>query len=381
MKKNISFTLIVFILLFLNSFSVAQPFKFIAMTDCRGDYTGVNEPALSRIIEHIGQNQKEIKFIIFPGDLVTGSKKDPELLPVQLSHWKNIMSPFYLDTNLIYPKIYVTVGNHEIQTRFDEDNFRNAFPEMPQNGPYDEKGLTYSFDYNKVHFTVVNTNRWYYGNPDDTTDDRRDWRYIKHLDWLENDLKSARKNNAEFIFVIGHEPAFPIGGHLMDCLPNLGKNVSTPLDSTRLFYLNRRDEFWNLLKKYNVSAYICGHEHLYGRQSVEGVYQITTGSAGAELYELNPKYSADTGRKSNCWQELSYEQTVPYYQILNYYYGKGENSQASRDFFGMTAFNYSVFDVSDTQVIVSVFGALPKEDNCEEIKGDFFKLDEFIIFR
>ncbi|MCI0474102.1 MAG: metallophosphoesterase [Ignavibacteria bacterium] len=274
----------------------------------------------------------------------------------------------------------MTVGNHDVQHRFDEDNFRKAFPDMPQNGPDDEKGLTYSFDFLNTHFIMITTNRWYYGNPDDTTDDRRDWRYVKHIDWLENDIISAKEKGAELIFVLSHEPAFPVGGHLRDCLPNLGKDVKLPLDSVRNFYLTRRNEFWNILSKYNVSAYICGHEHLYGRQLVGGVFQITAGSAGAPLYAFNPLFENTVPDNPALDREFkSYDEALPYYEILNYNFGPGKNSQASEDFIGYTAFHYCIFEVNGKTVKVSVLGAFPKQGTNDVLGTEIKQIDSFVI--
>jgi hypothetical protein len=357
----------------------AQPSKFVIMTDSRGDDIGVNTPVLSKIINHINSNHGDIKFLIFPGDMVSGNKIYPDSTYIQMLHWKDVMRPLYDNPGLIPPKIFITEGNHEIQTRFDENNLRKVFPDMPQNGPDDEKGLTYSFDFGKVHFAVIASNRWYYGNPADTTDDRRDWRYIRHLDWLENDIKKAKENGSEMIFVLSHEPVFPAGGHLRDGLPNLRKDLKLPLDSIRLVYFNRRNEFWKLLKDNGVSAYICGHEHLYARQTVDGVMHITAGSSGAPLYNFNPKYGEGKDEKTETEKEMSYEDALPYYKTLNYDYGETGNCQASPDFFGLKVFHYILFEAGETGLKAVVYGAYPKKGTDDELGSEITILDEFLI--
>ena len=126
-----------------------------------------------------------------------------------------------------------------------------------------------------------------------------------------------------------------------------------------------------------VTAYICGHEHLYGRQSVEGVYQIVTGSAGAPIYNFNPTYSEDNDNASGF--ELSYNDALPYYEVLNYNYGQGKNSQRSDDFVGYRAFTYTAFDVKDDKVVVNVYGAFPKEENNSEMGSEINRIDTFVI--
>src|SRR3989339_136085 len=181
--------------IFLSSILLAQNFKFIAMSDSRGSDVGVNEKVLSSLVEHLIKNQPDAKFVLFAGDLVDGSKTNPDQTVKELLHWKDVMSPIYNNPNMVWPKIWVVVGNHEVQHPKDEENFRKIFPDVFLNGPSDEKGISYSFDFEKHHFVFVTSDRWYYGNPNDTTDDKRDWHYIKNLDWLENDLKEARKRD------------------------------------------------------------------------------------------------------------------------------------------------------------------------------------------
>ncbi len=376
-KKFSLLVIILFVLQINNSF--AQNFKFAAMSDSRGKYTGVNDSVLSKIVNHLVENQKDVKFLFFMGDMVDGSKTNPQQTKKELTHWKDIMAPVYNNPNMIWPYLWPIVGNHEIQNAGDEETFREIFKEVFSNGPQDEKGLTYSFDYDNVHFVSVDTDRWYYGNLNDSTDDKRDWHYIKHLDWLESDLKVARERGVRHIFVFAHEMPYPIGGHLRDGLPFLGVNYSGVLDSTRTWYLNQRQKYLDLLVKYKVAAHICGHEHIYGRQSVNGVWQILAGSTGAPLYQFNPTYSnqPDSLKPGD---EMSYSQAVPYYQTLNYHYGPGKNSQASEEFFGLRAFQYVVLDVKKDKISVVTYGAFPKIGSRTEMDGEIKVIDEFVVY-
>jgi len=374
-KNLIKHLVLIFVL---NTQVLPNGFKFVAMSDSRGPYNGVNDSVLSKLVNHILTNQHGVKFVVFAGDMVNGHEHDPARTFSELMHWKDVMGPIYENENFVWPKVWPVVGNHEIRNGKDEDNFRRAFPDVFGNGPDDEKGLSYSFDFGNSHFVVVNTDRWYYGDPEDTTDDRRDWHYVKHLDWLEKDLAEAKKRNVKHIFVFSHEMGFPTGGHLHDGLPNLGRNFVPPLDSTRIWYLERRNKFWNLLKKYDVDAHICGHEHLYARQSVDGVYEIITGSAGAPLYEFNPRYREDPDTVYP-GEEMSYEKAVNYYKVLKYNYGPGKNSQASENFFGLKAFNYTVYDVQDEYVLVETYGGFLKKGTSNVLGTGIKLIDKFYI--
>ncbi len=363
---------------FFSSQLFSQSFKFIAMSDSRGSHNGVNDSVLTVIANHIVENHTDVKFIVFAGDMVDGSKKNPDQTYKELLHWKDVMSPIYNSPNFVWPKIWPVVGNHEIQHRKDEENFRKVFKDVYNNGPEDEKGLSYSFDFENTHFTIVNTDRWYYGDPDDTTDDRRDWHYIKHIDWLEQDLKSARERGIKHIFVASHDMLYPVGGHLHDGLPNLGRNFKFPMDSTQTWYMGQRQAVIDIFEKYDVSAHICGHEHLYSRQYVNGVYEIIAGSSGAPLYNFNPVYreNADT---HYVWEEMSYTDAIPYYEALDYYYGPGENSQATRNFVGKKAFNYVVFDVQEDVINATTYGAFSDPEDNTKMIGEIKIIDEFEI--
>jgi hypothetical protein len=244
------------------------------------------------------------------------------------------------------------------------------------NGPKEQKGLSYSFDFGNSHFCIMNTDAWYYGDIEDTTDDRPDWHQIKYIDWVENDLKSARERGMKHIFTFSHEMPFPIGGHLHDGLPNLGRNFKGKMDSTRQYYLDRRDAFWNLMQEYEADAHICGHEHTYGRQEVNGVYQILNGSSGAPLYNFNPRPETDT---TIGWHEMTYEEAVPYYEMLEYSHGPGKNSQRSENFVGHKAFNYSVYEVTDDKVVVKTYGAFSKDGTNTELGTEIELIDEFVM--
>lgn len=367
------------VLFFIFSISLrAQDFRFAAMSDSRGSTHGVNEPVLSALVDHLVKNFSDIKFVLFPGDLVDGSKTNPDVTLEELKYWKSVMAPIYNNPGMVEPKIWVTVGNHEIRNRYNEEGFRKVFPGVIMNGPEDEKGFSYSFDYNNCHFVFLNSNRYYYGESQDTTDDRVDWHYIKHLDWLEKDLKEAGSRKVKHTFIVSHEAAFPIGGHLRDALPNLGMNLKMPLDSTRQWYMNQRNRFWKILSENKTDAYICGHEHLYGREEIDGVYQIVAGSSGAPVYYFNSKFGENPEKKLP-GQELTYNESIPYYEALNYLHGPGRNSQASENFVGFRAFEYVVFDVKDGEVKVQTYGAFPKEGTLNKLGTDISLIDEFEI--
>ncbi len=83
------------------------------------------------------------------------------------------------------------------------------------------------------------------------------------LAWIEEQLVGS----PQFVFVVGHEPAYPQGYHIGDSLD---------------LYPAERDAFWQFLNDRGVLAYICGHTHIYSTFSnnVGSTVQIDAGNAG-----------------------------------------------------------------------------------------------------
>lgn len=81
--------------------------------------------------------------------------------------------------------------------------------------------------------------------------------------WLEDVLKSSQ---ARFIFVMSHYPAWSSGRH--------GNDKVT------------LDVIFPLLEKYNVTAMIAGHDHIYERSEPgKGTTMLVAGGGGAPLYD------------------------------------------------------------------------------------------------
>ncbi len=355
----------------------AQNFKFAVMSDSRGEVNGVNEPVLKSLIQHLLKNNPDLKFILFLGDLVDGTWHNSAKNFAQFKYWKKVMKEVYEDKSLVGPKVYVSVGNHEIRTPEDEKNFRKIFTGLPQNGPADEKGLTYSFNYDGVHFVVLDTDPYHYGDTKNTKGNHINWHKFLHPKWLARDLKKARAKGAKWIFVGGHEMFFPVGGHLRDGLANLGRGFKYPPDSTAKARLAVHHKLWKILVDNKVTAYMSGHEHLYAREKVDGIFQIIAGSSGAPVYDFNPTY--DQGDKKKVGQEFTYEQALPYYKALGYNYGPGKNSQKSPDFFGVRAYHYVLFNVHPDSVSVKTFGMLIKKNTMTKTDSTIKLIDNFTI--
>ena len=264
-------------------------------------YGGVNAAALQALFTHEVRAGAEAVF--FPGDLIDGYTTDPGDYEHELRQWLRA-------TDAVHGRIplYTGMGNHEAlvdawsdRGEIDKegpDSAEQRFADVlvnPTNGPEPEREgaptyseNVYSVDMGNAHFVMLNTNYWFSNEPDtDRFGDRgnREGNLMEgQLQWLEGDLKAARARGMDHIVVMGHEPAFPAGGHKQDGMWYLGK---IPEMNTM------RERFWTLLAEQNVLAYVSGDEHNYSRTWIgpdvvegapRGVWSIISGGTGAPYY-------------------------------------------------------------------------------------------------
>jgi Calcineurin-like phosphoesterase len=164
---------------------------------------------------------------------------------------------------------YPAVGNHDASDPADMAFLRrlNArgtrLPNIVRPGPPGAVETTYSFEVGDVHVAVLNQ---YFDGVSDTDGhgDVSDEVY----GWLKADLAATAK---PFIFVVGHEPAFPV--------PDMTTGRSRHTGSSLNRNLASRDRFWQLLKTWKVTAYFCGHTHGASAKKIQGVWQLDCGHA------------------------------------------------------------------------------------------------------
>jgi len=109
----------------------------------------------------------------------------------------------------------------------------------------------------------------------------------ENFKWLESVLSSSRE---KFIFLVTHYPPWSSGPH--------GAMVDGRIKERTVS--EARKHIMPLLKKYNATVLIAGHDHFYERSEPEdGITVIITGGAGA------PRYSkAAKGEEQNPWSKV-----------------------------------------------------------------------------
>ncbi len=238
------------------------------MADSRGKDEGINEEIFRNILEEIVELSPQPNYIIFPGDLVSGSRK-PEKLRAQLQKFKAVFSD-YFPIEILLP----TVGNHEVSSEPEDDSREKIFAEVFPEFKADEflmgyNRTVYYVDIGNVRLIVLNS--YHPGASNQITGDQ--------LQWFKKVSRGMQQHKLVFV----HSPAFPTGHHIESALNR---------------FPEQRDRFWNVVDKNGVDLLFAGHEHNYSRRLIDSsfsteeykyireVNQVITGGAGAPLRDV-----------------------------------------------------------------------------------------------
>jgi len=248
-----------------------EEFSFILAADWR--YTATSDydsPIYFRGALEAIQKVGKGAFMLSPGDVE----------PVEDSH--NMITQVLGEDYPWYP----IVGNHELEIPSTMDYLRElnaggmSLPYTVNKGPEGCEETTYSFDYGNSHFVVLN--QYYDGVSDEGTDGNVvDALYI----WLENDLKSTDKTH---IFVSGHEPIISIP----DMDNGRHRHIGDSLDK----YPRNSFRFHQLMREYDVTAYLQGHTHSTGYANINGLWQVDCGHARGTESEFPEKVIQDINK-------------------------------------------------------------------------------------
>jgi predicted phosphodiesterase len=208
--------------------------------------------------------QEQVDFIFFTGDLVVGGFGSPSEENSVLKDWR-----FVLDTlhhhNI---KVFACRGNNDVSSREAWDSLFSGPYLFPQNGPVNEKNITYAIEYDNFLFIAL----------DQYTASHK----INQV-WLDELFGTTSR---KLIFAAGHEPAFKLVNS--NCLGT---------------YPEERNLFWESLTDAGAKAYFCGHDHFYDHaiindgdaNSYNDVHQVIAGTGGASFFN-DSEYNGDNGR-------------------------------------------------------------------------------------
>lgn len=176
----------------------------------------------AEVVETAYEAYPEARFIVSAGDQVDEG--------TNVKHWNYLLNS--TDALLDLPMM-PTSGNHEDEGAAVSENF--ILPNVPEQD--EEGGVYYSYDYNGVHFTVLNTN-----------DDEDDKLGEAQIEWLKNDIKSS---DAKWKVVVLHKAIYSNGSHYDD------SEVE-----------GMRSQLSVLLPYLGVDLVLQGHDHVYLRTDV-----------------------------------------------------------------------------------------------------------------
>lgn len=161
---------------------------------------------------------------------------------------------------------YPVLGNHDPESPSSMEYLREysmSVPNVVNRGPEGCEATTYSFDWGNTHFVVLNQ---YY-------DGINDWGLKgavvpELLEWLEADLEATTKKH---IFVFGHEPLVAMPDMDNGRIRHQGDSLDEDPENAVAFH--------QVLLKYGVDAYICGHTHNTSYAKINGLWQLDAGHA------------------------------------------------------------------------------------------------------
>jgi hypothetical protein len=246
--------------------------KFVVFADSpdpAGNTTTGVSPDLIPIAKAIAAEKPDLA--LYMGDLVNGwmlTNASPMAgnYTGQFKNWMEYVAPIHNYTDGTGIPLYVVRGNHEDGPNQTVAPLLNSYlataaAGMPANGPPGEEKLTYSFTHKGAKF-VMNDNYIEHNGLKETV----------NQSWVDGQLT---QDTRPFMFVLGHSPAYAV---VSDDTKENGYSIDPPL----------RDIFWKSMVDNNVSAYFCGHAHLYVRGEFRGVQHIVSGNAGAHAIAFDP---------------------------------------------------------------------------------------------
>ena len=227
-----------------------------------------NVPQLLRTCQDLADTRPAPALVFLMGDLVLGYSPDSAVIGRQLRAWVSLYRSSALG-RATTTRLVAMPGNHEVMSGKNQPAYAAAEAAwLRALGPYlagsngpaangpdhlatDQSRLTASFDYQRTHFAVLNT-------------DPAGREGTAPTQWLTQDLAAARARGVRHSFVLGHKPAVPAPAN--DGLSNGGDVMA-------------------LLDQFHGEAMLAAHNHLYYRVRPAGTkaWQLVAGNGGSPL--------------------------------------------------------------------------------------------------
>lgn len=288
---------------------------------------------------------------LYPDAAFTVSNGDQVDLGENMKHWKCFFNSS--DTFLNLP-FMPTSGNHE-----DADAVLQNYFDLPNVPEQDlDSGTFYSYDYNNVHFTVLNTNAM---TDKKLNDDQ--------IEWLKKDIKNA---DTDWHIVVLHKALYANGIYYKD------KET-----------VNLRNQLAALFPYLGVDLVLEGHNHVYTRTGVMNANVLVP--TNTEQQEYNGKtYEMKVDPKGTVYSIIcsagvkEYQEADP--EDCDDYYARPESivSNEYPMFSAITAdgnnLYYDAYQVIDGEAVLADSFGISKSENSESpYQNIFLRLFDSIL--
>ncbi len=225
---------------------------FVIYSDsCSGVPGALHEENFRQVNQVIAALERAPQFICFPGDEIMGLTNNRDRLRRQWSYFFETELS-WLDRDAV--PVYHSSGNHTVYNRMSEAVFRETMAHLPQNGPPDQRSLSYFVRRGDLLMIFVNT-LWTGTGGEGTLETA----------WLQETLE--RNADAKHKLVFGHHPVWTVNGYAGAYQRNLERDQGRRL--------------WDALTRHGALAYVCSHILAFDAQVHSGVLQICSAGAGA----------------------------------------------------------------------------------------------------
>lgn len=227
---------------FNTSCEVGDEFTFVQYTDTQNAYWNehaFNEAAYGADTIKQALEVADADFVLHTGDVVETAEVEDE--------WVDIFSQS--EESWLQQPLVVAPGNHdEYALNYGDSQLTEKFNEHINVPVTDEKvdgGSYYSLDYNGVHVVVANT------NDNKESEDNPEGKAIgtEQLAWIEEDIKQARENGAQWVVLTYHKPLYSKSYHSLQ-----DEDVQKV-----------REEFMQMIDELDVDLALQGHDHVISR--------------------------------------------------------------------------------------------------------------------
>ncbi|MBR4726425.1 MAG: metallophosphoesterase [Clostridia bacterium] len=216
----------------------SDAFTFLTVTDAQSQRADHYADHYAAVIDAAQTLYPDAKFIVSAGDQVDLGKN--------MKQWQL----FFNSTDAFASLPFMpTTGNHEKATAAITSQF--TLPNVPEQDL--ETGVYYSYDYNGVHFTVLNTN-------DDDDKKLSD----AQVNWLIDDIRNAK---SDWKVLVLHKALYSNGSHYDD------KEVA-----------GFRNQLSALLPYLGVDLVVQGHDHVYLRTDAMNANAVVPSKTGQITY-------------------------------------------------------------------------------------------------